>query len=276
MAYKTILVHIDNGKRCTARLDIALRLAKRFDAHLVGLHALTVAPIPAYAVAEGGHTVIELAKQRAIEVAKEAEKAFRSTVQKAGLPNAEWRASPNDAVGAVTLHARYADLVVIGQPEESAESGVMPAFAHQIVLTSGRPILAIPYAGKFDTLGERILLAWNGGREATRAATDAMPFLQTAREVTVMAVNPEGVAHGEEPGADIGLYLARHGVRVQVAAVKGSRIDAGNQILSRAADLSCDMLVMGAYGHSRLSELVLGGVTRTIFESMTVPVLMSH
>jgi nucleotide-binding universal stress UspA family protein len=121
-----------------------------------------------------------------------------------------------------------------------------------------------------------VLLAWNASREATRATTDALPFLKAADKVVVAPVKPDRAAHGEAPGTDIGLYLSRHGVRVEVAAIQGTDLDAGNALLSRAADLSIDLIVMGGYGHSRMSELILGGVTRTMLESMTVPVLMSH
>ncbi len=277
MTYKTILLHVDIGKRCPARLEIAVRLAARFDAHLIGLHALTVMHIPGYAVAEAGQGIFETQKRLMVEYAQRTEAMFRRAVDQAGLPNTEWRASFEDATKAVALHARYADIVVIGQPDLAEnDSGTEPTLAHQLVLAVGRPVLVVPYVGQFDMLGRRVLLAWNGTREATRAVVDALPFLRTADEVSVVAVNPEARSHGEEPGADIGLYLERHGVRVKLAAVKGTTIDTGNELLSRAADLSSDLIVMGAYGHSRLGELVLGGVTRTMFASMTVPVLMSH
>lgn len=276
MAYKTILVHLDNGKRCPGRLELAIRLAKRFDAHLAGLHALTAVRLPGYAAVEAGPWLAEEQRRRAVEYAAEAEKAFRQAVDRGGVPGAEWRSSFDDALEAVTLHARYADLVLIGQPEREGGSGVEPGFAHRLVLAAGRPVLVMPYAGQFETMGKRVLLAWNASREATRATTDALPFLKTAEKVTVSPVKPDRAAHGEAPGADIGLYLARHGVRVEVAAIEGTELDAGNALLSRAADLSIDLIVMGAYGHSRVSELVLGGVTRTMLESMTAPVLMSH
>lgn len=276
MAYKTVLVHLDSGKRCAARLGLAIGLAKRHSAHLVGLHALTVVRLPAYAEVEAGPHVLEEQRRRATEYAAEAEKAFRRAVDGAGLPGAEWRSSFDDVLDAVTLHARYADLVVIGQPDADDGSGVDPSFAHRLVLAAGRPVLVIPYTGTFDAVGKRVLLAWNASREATHATTDALPFLKAADKVVVSPVRPDRAAHGEAPGTDIGLYLSRHGVRVEVAAIQGTDLDAGNALLSRAADLSIDLIVMGAYGHSRMSELILGGVTRTMLESMTVPVLMSH
>ena len=276
MTYKTILVHLDSGKRCPARLELAIGLAKRFDAHLVGLHALTVVRLPAYAAVEAGPLAAEEPRRRAAEYAAEAENAFRQAVDRGGMPGAEWRSSFDDVLEAVTLHARYADLVLVGQPEAEDGSGVDPGFADRLVLAAGRPVLVLPYAGKFDTVGKRVLLAWNASREATRATTDALPLLKAADQVIVSPVRPDRAAHGESPGADIGLYLTRHGVRVEVAAIAGTDLDAGNALLSRAADFSIDLIVMGAYGHSRVSELILGGVTRTMLESMTVPVLMSH
>jgi nucleotide-binding universal stress UspA family protein len=278
MTYKTILLHVDNGRRWPARAEVAVELARRFEAHLVGLHAVTPVYSGAYRTVDAGPMVIEGQKQLALEHAKRAETMFRDAIQKGALANPEWQTSSDDALAAMALHSRYADLVVMGQPDLQDDSGVEPAFAHRLVLMAGRPVLFVPYIGPYGTLGKRVLLAWNATREAARAATDALPFLQAADEVCVVVVNPGGASHGQVPGADIGLYLARHGVHVKVEAIEGADIfhDAGNLLLSRAADLSSDLIVIGAYGHSRFSELVLGGVTRTMFQSMTVPVLMSH
>jgi nucleotide-binding universal stress UspA family protein len=276
MPYKTILAHVDNGARAAVRLDIACRLAKLSDAHLVALHALTVYRLPSYALAEGGIQVREIHERLLQESTAKAEQAFRQTVRAAGLERAEWRASRRDAVDAVPLHGRYADAIVVGQPNEADASGVEPDFVERLLLAAGRPVLVIPYAGSFPRVGTRVLVAWNASREATRALTDAIPVLREARQVDVVAFNPNGAPHGEVPGADIGLYLARHGVRVNVSHQTAEDVDVGNQLLSRAADLDSDLIVMGAYGQPRLKELVLGGATRTILQSMTVPVLMSH
>ena len=276
MTYKTILVHVDGGKRCPARAQIAVELAVRFEAHLVGLHAMTTGyGLPSRMVVTGPD-IIAQQRQLAVEQAKQAQAMFEDAVQKSGLDGAEWRVSSEDAIAAVALNARYADLVVICQPEPEGDSGIDQAFARRAVLAAGRPVLVVPYIGPASTLGKRIMLAWNATREATRATTDALPFFQSADEVAVVVVRPGGAPHGEVPGADVALYLARHGVRVKVDTVEAQEVDAGNLLLSHAADLSSDLIVMGAYGHSRFGELVLGGATRTMFESMTVPVVMSH
>ena len=276
MSYKTILVHIDAGKRCSVRVDVAIRLARRQDAHLVGLHALAPFEPPGYVMAEMGPAIMEAQKLvSATEIAR-TEGEFTKQTSAAGLRSVEWRIAIDDLVEAVSLHARYADLVVIGQTDAVDDSRVPSAFPAQLVLAAGRPVLIVPSVGSLPTLGKRILVAWNGGREASRAVTDAIPLLQQADNVHIMAVNPKAAEHGSVPGADIGLYLARHGVRVEVKTDHGAEIDVGNELLSRAADLDADLIVMGGYGHSRLQEWVLGGATRTILESMTVPVLMSH
>ena len=277
MTFKTILVHLDGRGRSIERLDFAFGIAAKFEAHLVGLYAPGMARIPSYALAEAGPALREIVERRRTETLRQAEKAFRDAAARRGDAGAEWRVSEADPAAAVALSARYADLVVVAQPEPQDEPGVR-ALAEEFVLSTGRPMLYLPYAGRFATVGERVMIAWDAGREAARAVSDALPLLKRAKAVEVAVFNPERRRreHGEQPGADVSLYLARHGVKVTVAQQSGADFEVGSQVLSRAADTSADLIVMGAYGHSRVRELVLGGVTRTILESMTVPVLMSH
>lgn len=277
MDYKTILVHLDAGRTSAARLDIAVQLAQKFDAHLACLYALSVMPSPSLA-AEAGQILVDAQKRARTEMLAKARREYEECVRRTGYQRIEWRASDEDAVGAVALHARYADLVVIGQKNEEWPSGVGKEFEERLMLMAGRPVLVVPYAFERRGLGERIILAWNASREAARAVSDALPLLRRAKQVHVVAFNPgrADAAHGDLPGADIGLVLTRHGVKVNVSQYEARDIDVGNLLLSRAFDFSADMIVMGAWGHSRLQELVLGGVTRTLLQSMTVPVLMSH
>ncbi len=276
MSYKTLLVHVDSGERTPARLEFALQLARRNEAHLVGVHAISVPRIPAYAAVEGGDLMREYQEKALQDLSKRARDLFDRVVGASGYGSVEWRESRGDAADVVPLHARYADLVILGQANGAESSGVEPDFVDRVLLAAGRPVLVIPYAGRFAEVGTRALVAWNASREATRAVTDALPLLARASEVNVVAFNPQGAPHGEVPGADIALFLARHGVKVTVSHERGTDIDAGNLLLSRASDLDANLLVMGAYGHSRMQELILGGATRTILQSMTLPVLMSH
>jgi len=139
-------------------------------------------------------------------------------------------------------------------------------------------VLVVPFIGASAAIGRNVLLCWNASREAARAATDALPLLQAAASVTVLVVGAEtsDSGHGAEPGADVAIWLGRHGVKVTVQRDVAADADVGGLILSRAMDHGCDLIVMGIYGHSRLRELVLGGASRTLLGSMTVPVLMAH
>ncbi len=278
MSYKTILVHLDAGKSIDSRLDIAFALAQKFDAHLVGLYALSVSPLPGWALAEAGETIEKMQAKARDALAQAGRKSWDAAVKRANCSKCEWRSSGADALDAVTLHARYADLVIIGQNDGSGTSGLTRNFEQHLLLAAGRPVLVVPYARDKRAPGNKVLVAWNASQEATRALTDALPLLRSAKQVQVAAFNvgKKGGTHGDVPGADIGLYLSRHGVKVTVSQFQADDVDVGNQLLSRAADLDSDLIVMGAYGHSRMSELILGGVTRTLLESMTVPVLMSH
>lgn len=276
MSYKTILVHIDPGKRCAVRVDVAIRLAQQHDAHLVALNAIVPFEPPGYVLAEMGTAIIDSHKHAAAAELARTETEFNKHVSASGFSNVEWRSTVDDPAAAMTLHARYADLVVIGQSDPTESTQIPADFPERLMLDAGRPVLILPSVGRFPKIGKKILVAWNGSRESTRAVTDAIPFMRLAETVHVMAVNPRRGDHGSVPGADIGLYLARHGVRVEVKMDHGAEIDIGNELLSRAADLDADLIVMGGYGHSRLTEWVLGGATRTILESMTAPVLMSH
>jgi nucleotide-binding universal stress UspA family protein len=279
MDYKTILVHLDAGARRTERLELALALADRYDAHLVGLFALGAMSLPSYVRPDASQLLVaEQARQRA-DAASRAEAEFRTAAARHGDVKAEWRVSHEDALEAMRVNARYSDLVVVGQRERDTEreTGIAPGFVDELVLSCPRPVLVVPYAGHFSGAGKRALVAWNASTEASRAVAGALPLLASADRVNVVVFEPGSPGdHGEEPGADAALYLARHGVKATVSRYLNPSIDIGSQILTRAADMSVDLIVMGAYGHSRLRELVLGGATRTLLESMTVPVLISH
>jgi nucleotide-binding universal stress UspA family protein len=275
--YKSILVHYDAGKTAPVRLETAIGIAGTFGAHVACLYALSAVPEPSYAY-EAAQIMREAQHRVHAEMLAAAQRGYEECLRRTGFEKAEWRETKADALGAVALHARYADLVVVGQQNTEWPSGVHKDFERSVLFAAGRPVLVVPYAFERRPVGHRVLVAWNASREAARAVSDALPLLRRAGYVHVVAFQPEksGAAHGEEPGADIALFLTRHGVKVAVSRYDAPDVDVGNQLLSRAFDLSADLIVMGAWGHSRLREFVLGGVTRTLLESMTVPVLMSH
>lgn len=275
--YKSILVHYDASKSAPQRLETAIAVANTFGSHIACLYALSSELEPSYAY-EATQIMRETQQRVRAEMRAAAKAGYDDCLRRTGFERAEWRESALDALESVPLHARYADLVVIGQQDPDAPGGVNKTFERNLPLAAGRPVLVVPYAYEKRPVGKRVMVAWNASREAARAVADALPILEKASHVQVVAFRPEQTrdGHGEEPGADIALYLARHGVKVSVSRYDAPDVDVGNQLLSRAFDLQVDLIVMGAWGHSRLRELVLGGVTRTLLESMTVPVLMAH
>jgi len=275
--YKSILVHLDAGKAAPVRLETAIEIAGVFGSHIACLYALSSPDDFNYGF-EAAQIIREVHDRLRAEMLAGARRGYGEALRRTGFDRAEWRESGTDALEAVVLQARYADLVVIGQQNPDWQSGIDGDFQRSLPLAVGRPVLVVPYAFERRPVGHRVLVAWNASREAARAVSDALPLLKRAGHVHVVAFQPDRSpgAHGAEPGADIGLYLTRHGVKVTASRYEASDVDIGNQLLSRASDLSADLIVMGAWGHSRLRELVLGGVTRTLLQSMTVPVLMAH
>lgn len=276
MSYKTIIVHVDHSRHAEARIRHAARLAVGAGAHLIGS---AFSGVSRYADAEVG---AELALTAPFDFAalrqrNEAALAqFDAIAAAEGVLSYERRFTDDDPAGGLALQARYADLVVVSQTDldEPASAHLIGPLPAQVVLAGGRPVLVIPYAGQFARIGSKVLLAWDGSLEATHAVFNAIPLLRAATMVSIVEFNPGGAA-GRQPGADLALYLTRHDVRCEVRAAPVP-IRAGEELLSLAADLQADLIVMGGYGNSRFREIMLGGVTETILSSMTAPVLMSH
>jgi len=277
MSYRTIVVHVDRAPNSTARIELAAQLAVREGAHLVGA-AMT--GVPRYMLAgspyEGSGVLIADHLRHANERATAALARFEEIATRIGAPHEQRRHSVDEYAG-LCLQARYADLLVLGQadPDDHEEGGLLLDLPEQVLLQGGRPVLLVPRSGSFTPPGRHALVAWNGSREAARAVTAALPLLQHAGQVTLAVLGASQGDHGEEPGADIALYLARHEIKVNVL-VQPRPADAGKAILALASELGADLLVMGAYGHSRWREMVLGGATRSILAQATLPVLLMH
>jgi nucleotide-binding universal stress UspA family protein len=276
MGLKDLLVYIDSDPACDSRVDVAAALAVTHEAHLTGLHATGWPHIPGYVEVELPRSLLDEQRRLLGERARQAEARFLERARRRGI-RPEWRLDEGGVVGRVKLHARYADLTVVGQGLELKDApGELALLPEELTLGVGRPVLIVPRYGAFERVGERVLIAWNGSREATRAVHDALPILRRATQVTVLSIDPDGGQQPRTPGADIALHLARHGIAAEAASMPSLEIGVGDALLSRAADLGADLIVMGAYGHSRVREMVLGGVTRHLLQHMTVPVLMSH
>ncbi len=273
---KDLVVNLGLGKQDPAG-NYAVSIAEAFGAHVLGVAFAYEPVIPGSVMGgippeflEAQRTESEKSARAAIarfeEAAKREGVSFESRVLNASVSGA------SDLLGRI---GRRFDLIVLGQPtrEKSVPDEVID---EGVLFDSGRPVIFVPFIQKAGMTLDQVMVCWDGGRTATRAIADSMPFLEKAKKVEVVVVGNKPPKSDEISGADLGQHLARHGLKVDVKRITSPDIDVASTILSYAADSSADMIVMGGYGHSRLREFVLGGATRGLLESMTVPVLMSH
>lgn len=262
MALKNIMVHQDNTRHCATRLQVAAAIAQAHGAHIKVVFA------------RGGW------QQAIAESAQQAREAYQSAM--AGL-DAEWIEADafdpdKNLVDQLLWHARHADMVVLGQYNEADHGFAPKTLVEQLMLESGRPVLVVPHAWKFGPVGDRIMVAWDRKRESTRAVNDALPFLKKASLIELVAVTSKKPAPEKkfDRCADLAVHLGYHGINAMTNNLIARDIDIANLLLSIITDGDIDMVVMGGYGHARLRETVLGGVTRDLLAQMPVPVLMSH
>jgi nucleotide-binding universal stress UspA family protein len=274
---KDIVVNLSVGEGAGQAGDYAISVAAAFDAHLAGLAFRYDPIVPVSGAGYVPAEVIEVQERDNAAATKSAIDRFIAASARAGVAAEPLTLSASfagvgDQFGRV---ARRFDLSIVGQAEP-ATSAVEEIIAEAALVASGRPVIVVPYIQKTPLKLDRVMLCWDGSRAATRAIADAMPLLKRAGRVEVVIVAHERGKEDEIEGADMAEHLARHGLNVEVKRTVASNIDVADVILSHAADAGSDFIVMGGYGHSRLREFVLGGVTRSIFRTMTVPVLMSH
>jgi nucleotide-binding universal stress UspA family protein len=276
MGYKTILVHCDAGRTTPGRVAVAVELAGRCGAHLVGLHVRHRFEAPMFSDATVALDALYRTYEQAVKTEEAASSAAFQAALAGGRPSSDWRVVDGYAEEELVVAARYADLLVVGQrdPEPTPEASAAD-LPEKLALLSERPILVVPHIGVAKPPGRTVMVCWNGLREASRATIGALPLLKTAERVIVLTIDAE---KGEQPeaGERAAQWLARHGVKVGVQRDTAAASDVGNVILSRAADSGADLVVMGVYGHSRMREFVLGGASRTLLASMTVPLLIAH
>lgn len=275
-----IAVHLDLDRGCRRRVRAAAQLAAEHDATLVGIHASFGRPLPY--LYEGffvSDDVNRMLRQRVDDDRAATEALLQEVAGETGV-TAHWRTGNGLAENVLCEQARYCDLLVMSQPDD-ADPGPqqMPVLLATVMLGAGRPLLMWPSVGEFNAIGRRVLFCWDERRESARALADAGPILEEATELLALRVDPpsEPEQAAQTKRADFLAYCAGRQYPIPQETVRESAgIGIGNCILNAAADNACDLIVMGAYGHSRVREAVLGGTTRTLLESMTVPVLFSH
>jgi len=277
MSIKDIVVHVTGADDADGRMATAAALAKAHEAHVTGLYTLYIPPLPTYVESQIGNDLVKHQRAMYTDIAREAEAAFVAHMEAEGV-SAEWRCVEGERGHSVTVAARYCDLLLMGRRDTtSGESSLH--LVESAVLESGKPVLVMPETAPGRSVGQHVLAAWNGTRESARAIDAALPLLVCAERVDVIAVDPregEADAHGDIPAADLCRHLARHGVHAEAQSVSSGGHGAGEMLLARAGADGADLLVMGAYGHARWREMVLGGATAHVLHHARIPVLMAH
>lgn len=274
-AFRSILVHMDASPRCAVRLSLARNLTRDHDAALLAVLALTPRPVAEALRGDLGMHIFRSEfdpdhRRRALDI-------FNFALA-GGDPAMTWvELPPVPPAWGMVQASYYVDLLVLGQrdPQDALTTDVPADFVESVVIESGKPALVVPHAGRFDTVGRNVLIAWQPTRECARAVEAAIPLLQRASRVHAVSWGKETFGPAE---TTFGLVRALrwHGIECTHQRYPEETGNVGEQLLSTAATQGSDLLVMGAYGHHRLRELLLGGTTRTILRSMTLPVLLAH
>ena len=269
MDFKDILVHVDNSKQCASRLDLAINLARKHKAHLTGLYVVT-------------HPHYKPQSETDNFKVKEAEELFRLKTSGADISaewlSVDWSVSGISMVEVLNYHAHQKDLVIVGQTDPGVrDSDVPPDLPERVVMGSGRPVLIVPYAGTFDKIGERVIVAWKAGRASARAVNDAMPFLVKAKQVCVLSIKTAGDHQDviKRPDGDICTHLKRYDIEIREENLVTGDIPVADILMNYAWENGCDLIVSGAYAHTFRGTPNLGLVARHLLEKMTLPVLMS-
>jgi len=283
MSYRSIAVHLDAGPRCAARTMLALQIAHRWEARLLGVAATGIADarLAMSLDTPGAIEFVPLSPEVLQQRAEGLVTAFAARCSVDRVARVEGRIVVSEAVDAVVGQARWCDLVVIGQAEPGVQiESVAADLPQQTIVHSACPVLVVPYAGTFEAgIGQRILVAWKDSQECARALHDALPFLKRAARTTILEIgDAEPAADAPSPAAArdaTRAWLAAHGIAVEWRT-DVAPVAVGERILSVAADVAADLIVAGAYGHTRVRERLFGGVTRHLLEHMTAPTLFGH
>ncbi|MDH3465691.1 MAG: universal stress protein [Gammaproteobacteria bacterium] len=272
MTYKSILVQIDDDAACRPRLRAAAELGVRFGAHIIGLYVRQGLRIPTAAEIRDGSGLLEAQTAEAQHLERKAHAIFSEILASYAGPGYEWRTGDGIADEAFRRHSAYVDLLVVGLDKEQPKSYLI---SDEVLIGTARPVLLLPKDGGDQPVGHRVVAAWRNSREAARAINDALPFLHSASAVDIVSCVPP--SSDTLPTAEnIAVHLARHGISATTSSITCPNSHVGAAILAKVHDLRSDLLVMGAYGHSRLRETVWGGTTDYILSHLDCPIFMSH
>jgi len=280
MSYKTILVSLNEVGRLAELVAATVTLARETGAHVSGLYVVPAVQVYPSVGFEAAPQVFEGNRSFFKDNGARVKQAFEAAMQREGLSHDFHQVDARTPVIAdeVVSSGRVADLVIVSATNPEEITGVERDFVEQTVMALGRPVIVLPYKGNATLSLNEVIIGWDGGREASRATFDALPLLKKAAKVRVVRIDPQKdpSLRGGVAGADLAEALARHGVKAEAQGYPTDGQDEGQALMRCAADSGAGLIVMGAYGHSRLAEFIFGGATRFVLNRLVCPVLMSH
>lgn len=280
MSYKTILISLNEVGRIAELAAAAVELARRTGAHVSGLYVVPAVQVYPSVGFEAAPQVFEGNRSFFKDNGARVKQVFEEAMRREGLSHDFHQVDAHTPVIAdeVVASGRVADLVVVSATNPEEITGVERDFVEQTVMALGRPVIVLPYKGKAAISLDEVVIGWDGGREAARASFDALPLLKKAGKVRVVRIDPQKdpSLRGSVAGADLAEALSRHGVKAEAQGYPTDGQDEGQALMRCAEDAGAGLIVMGAYGHSRLAEFIFGGATRFVLNRLVCPVLMSH
>jgi len=279
MKYKNILMHLDNSSGCRNRLEVAFGLAQKFDASLTGMLVVPTYVVPSYIEAQISVDVMTDVTEKALARARETVSGYQQLAEKAGV-TLQAEVVEGEIIPILREHSKYADLLILGQDHPDDPDNSSYGLADVLLFDGACPCLVVPHSGKLEIPGSRVLLTWNASRESAHALREAMPLLTRADDVVVLSSEPDDgnytMANGHPHAQALMTLLTSHGINAVSSGFGDADLGASEAIIGQAADMNADLIVMGAYGHARLREIILGGVTRDLLKRAPTCLLLAH
>ncbi|MDH3219458.1 MAG: universal stress protein [Gammaproteobacteria bacterium] len=279
MDFKNILLHLDHSSGCQNRLEIAFGMAKSYDAQITGLFVVPDYVVPSYVEAQISVDLITDVTEKAIARAGDTLSGYQKLADEYGV-KMKAQVMEGQVIPILREHTKYADLLMLGQDQPEDPDNASYGLADALLFEGACPCIVVPHSGKLSTPGKRVLLTWNASRESARAMREAMPLLQRAETVVVLSSEPDDsdsdTARGHPHAEALAHYLESHGIESVSSGIADVDTSASDGIIGQAAEMNADLIVMGAYGHARLREIILGGVTRDMLKRAQVPLFLAH
>jgi nucleotide-binding universal stress UspA family protein len=279
MKYKNILVHLDNSNGCRNRLEAAFSLARDFEGQLTGLFVVPNYIVPSYVEAQISVDLINDVTERALARASETVATYEKMAEEAGV-GLQTHVLEGQVIPVLREHSKYADLMLLGQDDPDDPDNASYGLADALLFEGACPCMIVPHSGKLQPPGKRVLLTWNASRESAHALREAMPVLKRAEELVVLSSEPDGgdsdLANGHPHAQALARLLESHDIEAVSSGISDPDLDVSDAIIDQAASMNADLIVMGAYGHARLREIILGGVTRDLLKRAPVCLFLAH